>query len=182
MIIVKKVSLSFLFILLFTVCHETAHGLRGRVLHLNDEVYKEVMETDDGRFYEIGIIAQYKNRDVAKEILTEVELDPDHKKVIRARGSYEISENGQLRQVAMMRKIIDGKILPRTRSIGDKTYIGLVFYRLNDVATFSGKELTLHGFKDGTGIWKDAEGRLYAVEPKQQDGEAEYSLRRIKHQ
>ena len=181
MMTVKKVSLGFLSILLFMVCHETAHGIRGRVLHLNDGVYKEVMETDDGRFYEIGIIAQYNDSNMAKEILTEVELDRDRKKVIRARGSYEISKNGQLRQVALMRKIVDGKLLPRTRSLGDKTYIGTVFYRLNDAATFSGKELTLHGFKDGTGIWKDATDRLYAVEAVEQDGEAQYALRSMKH-
>ena len=173
----ERVLLSLTVAFLFLSLNHVAYGIEGKVLLLNDDVYTQAIETDDGRIYEIGAIAQHKDTDKAKEILTELEIDKNSKKVIKVKSSYEISENDHLKQVALIPKIVEGRILPRRDFRPNKVVIGLVFFRIGDITLFNGKKLTLERFEEEKAIWRGDDG-LYTVKVVENNGKAEYSLKK----
>ena len=177
---IKNIYIPLLVVSLFVFQFKVAYAIQGKVVLLDDDMYTQAIETNDGRVFEMGAIAQYKDTDKGREILTELEIDKEKKKVNKVKGSYEIADNNQLKQVALIQKIADGRVLPRRDFRPDRIVIGLIFYRIGDTATYCGKNLTLDRFEKEKALWKGSDGKTYTIHVVEKKGKAEYALNRFR--
>lgn len=144
-----------------------------------------IWQSSAGNYYEIESAVQKGN---IRQVLTEVILSKDNT-IIKRKVSYEFGDSlpnpdAKLRQVALIPKIVDGKIMDRSKiesnGLGATLVSGLVFYYKGDTAVFGGKDFTLTHFDNEKPIWKGPDNKNYIVEVSQHTTPADYVLRKVK--